>query len=87
MRKFVLGIVENLVSGTLFDDFAEVHEDDVVGDAEGLPQSVGDHDDGVLLFERHEKILHGLGGNRVEGAGGLAAARWKDGSPECGHVP
>ena len=43
----------------------------MVGDTEGLPQGMGDHDDGIQLLEFHEEVFHGFGGDGVEGAGSL----------------
>ena len=64
----MLRVVEDLVGRALLDDLAEVHKDDVVGDAESLTESVSHHDDTIVLLEFDEEFLDLLAGDRVEGA-------------------
>lgn len=50
LGQFVLRVVEHLLGIALFDDLTQIHEDDVVGYAQGLAQRVGNHHDRVLLL-------------------------------------
>ena len=49
---------EELFGGAVFDQLAEVHEEDVIGEAFGLAEDVGDDEDGVVAAEFLEAALH-----------------------------
>ena len=69
--EFVLRMFEDLFGRTGFNDFAKVHKNHIVGDAQSLLKGVGDHDDGVLFLELHEKVFHSFGRDGVKGTGGF----------------
>ena len=56
----MLGIAEDLLGIALLNDFAEIHEDNVVGNALCLTQCVGDHHDGVVLLQFDEEVFDSL---------------------------
>jgi len=64
-------MMEDLLSATFFDDLAEIHEDDMVGDAECLAEGVGYHHDAVILLQFREELLHFLAGDRIESGSAL----------------
>ena len=73
MHLWAFGVGEDFVGWPLFDDHAEVQEDDVVGDALRLPQGMGDEDDGEVFLEFEEEFFDLFGGEGVEGGGGFVA--------------
>ena len=46
----MLGIIENILCVTLFNNFAQIHKDDVVGNALSLTQGMSNHDNGIVLL-------------------------------------
>ena len=69
----VLRVGEDLGGRAVLDELAEVEEDDVVGDAPGLAEDVGDDDDRVIALELDELPLDVLARLGVEGRGRLVA--------------
>ena len=73
LRGFLLRVVEDafrradLHQMSRFSLGFQVEEGRLVGDPRRLLHVVGDDDDGVVLLEFVDEILHGEGGNRVEG--------------------
>ena len=63
--------MEDLFCTTFFDDLAEIHEDDMVGDAESLAEGVGYHHDAVILLQFREELFYFLAGDRIEGGSAL----------------
>ena len=53
------------------DQLAQPEQTCVIGHARGLLHVVGDDDDGVILFEFGDQLLHAQGGDRVERGCGL----------------
>ena len=60
-------MMEHLFCAAFFDHFTQIHEDDVVGDAECLAQGVGYHHDAVILLQFGEKLFHLLARDWVKG--------------------
>src|SRR5258706_8788496 len=58
-REYLVGLVE-------FDQFTEIHEGSLVGDARGLLHVVGDDRDGVVLGQLLDQFLDLGGRNRIE---------------------
>ena len=67
----MLWMFEDLVCAAFLDDLAEIHEDDVVGDAERLAKGMGNHHDAVVFLQLCEELLHLLAADWVEGRGAL----------------
>lgn len=67
-REWVGGVAEEFEGIGEFDEFAEVEEGGVVGDAGGLLHVVGNDDEGVLFLEGPDEVLDFGGGDGVEGA-------------------
>src|SRR5512139_781003 len=57
LRAGRLRMREYLVRDPSLDDFAQIHEDHVIGQAFGLPQGVGHQHDGILLLQFMELAL------------------------------
>src|SRR3954447_22514576 len=57
---------ENLVGLAELDQFAQIHEGGLVGDARGLLHVVRDDGDGVVLRQFRDTFLDLGGGNRIE---------------------
>ena len=78
-------MVEDLVGISLLYDLAQIHENDVVGNALRLPQCVCDHDDAVVFFQLYEQLLYGSARNGVECAGAFVGQQiaWLDGKAAC----
>ena len=66
-------IGKNFLCGAGFDHFAEVHVNDVIGEAARLPQCVCDNYGGVILFQVEQAAFDVLRGDRVEGGGRFVA--------------
>ena len=66
LSQFVLRMMKHLFCATFFDDLSQIHEDDMVGDAECLAEGVGYHYDAVILLQFSEELLHFLAGDRIE---------------------
>ncbi len=64
---------EELLSGAMLDQFAQPHEEHVVGDAPGLVDVVGDHNDGVVCFDVADQAFDAASGDRVERGCGFIA--------------
>src|SRR5258706_13922242 len=58
-REYLVGLVE-------FDQFTEIHEGSLVGDARGLLHVVGDDRDGVVLGQLLDQFLDLGGRNRIQ---------------------
>ena len=65
------GGFKEVFGGALFDDFSHVHEDDVVGDAAGLAEDVGDYYDSEVGLDLLEFLVYKAAGDRVEGGSGF----------------
>ena len=50
-------IFEQLFGRSLFDDLSHIHEHHIVGNAQGLSQGVGDHDDAISLTQFGKKVF------------------------------
>ena len=57
----------------MLDQLAQIEEGDVVGDAAGLAQDMGDDDDRIVGLEGHEALLDDAAGLRIEGGRRLVA--------------
>ena len=70
-----LGVEEDLLGGAAFDDFAFVHDDDVVGDVFDDADVVGDEEVGEVVFvlELHEEVEDLCADGEVERGDGLVA--------------
>ena len=68
----MFGRFKELLSGRVFDEapgvFLDPEEADVVGDAAGLGEVVGDDDDGVAAAEAGDHVFDDAAGEGVEGA-------------------
>ena len=71
----VRGRLKELLSRSILDESASVfldpEEADVVGDAAGLSEVVGDDDDGVAAAEAGDHVFDDAAGEGVEGAAGF----------------
>src|SRR5512138_3559675 len=72
-RSRVLGVGEDLGRRAVLDELAEIEEGQMVGDAAGLAQDVGNDDDRVIPFELEQPPLDVLARAGVEGRGRLVA--------------
>ena len=55
----------------MFDYFAHIHEDDVVGNAAGLAEDMGDYHDCKVGFYLLEFLVYETARDGVEGRGGF----------------
>lgn len=83
--QLVLWMMEHFLSASFFNHLTQIHEDDVVGDAESLAKGVGYHHDAVILFQFGEELLHLLATDRVEGGSTLICKQitWLYGKAAC----
>lgn len=83
--QLVLWMMEHFLGASFFNHLTQIHEDDVVGDAESLAKGVGYHHDAVILLQFGEELLHFLAADRVEGGSTLICKQitWLYGKAAC----
>src|SRR6185503_10063940 len=64
---FLGRVGEDLVGGIELDEFAQVKESGVIGDARRLLHIMGDDDDGELLLQVENQVLDASGGEGIQG--------------------
>ena len=85
LGQFVLRMMEHFLGASFFNHLTQIHEDDVIGDAESLAKSVGYHYDAVVLLQFGEELLYLLAADWVEGGSTLICQEiaWLYGEAAC----
>ena len=71
LGQLVLRMMEHFLGASFFNHLTQIHEDDVVGDAESLAKGMSYHHDAVILLQFGEELLYLLAADRVEGGSTL----------------